>query len=596
MYSFIDRDEDYFKELRRLNNSVVITFSGLDITAEHIVDWAVATGLVHFNEVAVAKLKEGKYLLNLPEGLVPETFIRATPPTLWEQGISFQQWSMLHEAAVNIPMFKVRLELSNIPDIHWRESEVIRAVSNFGVYLGTMWPADESREVWTAVVAVDDLCRIPHEITMVAGGLEHDVMVDPVDWAIGPIYKREDLPTLPPKYTKPATARPSPQVKALFEDEQMIPMSRSVLLDLCRGKDEATLPLVVKAALAGARSSAPYEGRECDEAMNLHLNRLYESVGQHEAGWKTKRSIHCAQTEQREPQKILLHSGERNLQSGPSDRLRLQTASDPEVICATHSMQQDSHIPHEAVSHQIQNNPLFIPHNDSPPASVEAELSGGKRQPMEGSVPQNVSSQKGRRQSASGSTLAGTLGEAGQVRGKETGPGRRTSSATPQKTPKGLHNKQNSSVLGPTPVIRKGQHVAQGPNSSSSKDRKQGHVMRRRRKTLAPGDYGAGPSTVNGDNGPSAKSPCQVDLDPQGFFNVHVQYSHCTDIASGSGLPISDVLAIVEEDNRARETAHLRQQEEPPNFEDSDPVDEDERVDYSLTDDEMDSDPEEVLF
>lgn len=120
--------------------------------------------------------------------------------------------------------------------------------------------------------------------------------------------------------------------------------------------------------------------------------------------------------------------------------------------------------------------------------------------------------------------------------------------------------------------------------------------MRRRRKTLAPGDCGAGPSTKTGENRPSAKSPCQVDLDPQGFYNVHVQYSHCTDIASGSGLPISDILAIIEEDNRARETTHLSQQEEPVNLGDSDRDDQDERVDYSLTDDEMDSDPEEVLF
>lgn len=413
MYSFIDRDEDYFKELRRLNNSVVITFSGLDITAEHIVDWAVATGLVHFNEVAVAKLKEGKYLHNLPEGLVPETFIRATPPTLWEQGISFQQWTMLEEAAFNIPMFKVRLELTNIPEIHWRESEIIRAVSSFGVYLGTMWPADESCEVWMAIVAIYDLGRIPHEINMVAGGLEYDVIVDPVDWAIGPIYKREDLPTLPPKYTKPTTARPSSQVKVLFEDEEMITMSRSVLLELCRGKDVATLPLVVKAALAGVRSSVPYEGRECDEAMEMHLNRLYESVGQHEAGWRTKRSTHRAEIEQREPQKILLCFGERNLQARPSDRLRLQTASDPKVNCATHSRQRDNHIQQEAVSYHIQNNPLFILHIDSPPKGVETELSGERRQLMEESMPQNFSSEKGTRQSASGSKLAGTSDEAG---------------------------------------------------------------------------------------------------------------------------------------------------------------------------------------
>lgn len=449
VYSFIDRDEEYFKELRRLTNSVVITSQGLHLSAEGIVDWAIATGLVHFDEVAVVKLKEGKYLLNLPEGLVPETFIRATPPTLWDQGVSFQQWTMLEEAAVNIPMFKVRLELTNVPEIHWRETEIIRAVSNFGIYLGTMWPSEQSCEVWTAVVAVDDLCRIPHAIVMVAGGLERDVMVDPVDWAIGPVYKRDDLPTLPPRFSKPATARPSPQVKALFEGEDMFPMSRRVLLDLCRGRDEETLPLVVKAALAGARSLAPYEGRQCDEAMNGHLTRLYQTVGQHEAGWRNRKATHLHEAAAQQPQKILLRTGEKSLQQGAVDHLC------PQIHEAGQHLQhgqEDNNTPHEEEPHQIQNNPLFIPQDDSSPKTGNVGLSGGKRQTTQMSAPQGGSAGKNRQQRATGPQQHNNLGEAGSGKSGETGPSRRRSSGTP--------HRQISSPLGPTPVIRKEKHAA----------------------------------------------------------------------------------------------------------------------------------------
>lgn len=61
---------------------MVVTAEGMALTPEHVVDWAVNTGLVYFDEVSVAKLKDGAFLLNLPEGLVPQTFIQATAPVL----------------------------------------------------------------------------------------------------------------------------------------------------------------------------------------------------------------------------------------------------------------------------------------------------------------------------------------------------------------------------------------------------------------------------------------------------------------------------------------------------------------------------------
>lgn len=91
-------------------------------------------------------------------------------------------------------------------------------------------------------------------------------------------------------------------------------------------------------------------------------------------------------------------------------------------------------------------------------------------------------------------------------------------------------------------------------------------------------------------NGPSSDGPCHIDLDPQGFFNVRVQYSHCADIASGSGLPISDVMNVVEEDNLEREKTFSARQA------DSDLEDQEDQVDYSLSDEDMEADPDELLF
>lgn len=49
IYSFVNRDEEYFQVLRRLNNSVVINTVRYHkkVEEEHIVDWAITTGTVH---------------------------------------------------------------------------------------------------------------------------------------------------------------------------------------------------------------------------------------------------------------------------------------------------------------------------------------------------------------------------------------------------------------------------------------------------------------------------------------------------------------------------------------------------------------------
>lgn len=88
---------------------------------------------------------------------------------------------------------------------------------------------------------------------MVAGGIEHDVRVSLVTWKRDPIYKRSDLPLLSRCFN-----RPLPLNSTKESDDDLFPMSRQVLMEICWDRDPETLPLPVRAALAGAKSMGPY--------------------------------------------------------------------------------------------------------------------------------------------------------------------------------------------------------------------------------------------------------------------------------------------------------------------------------------------------
>lgn len=84
-------------------------------------------------------------------------------------------------------------------------------------------------------------------------------------------------------------------------------------------------------------------------------------------------------------------------------------------------------------------------------------------------------------------------------------------------------------------------------------------VRLKRKSTLQIKAYqdGSGPSkraSKLGHKQGCANNNVQVNLDPDGFYKVHIDYAHCTAIAVGSGLNPSDVLRVIEEDNIERET------------------------------------------
>lgn len=564
IYSFINRDEDHFRELQRLQNSISISTTGLQpkATAEHIVDWAVATGLVHFDEIEVAKLQEDKFLLHLPQGLVPDTFIRATPPTLWDRGVTFQPWTPLENASVNIPMFKVLLDLDGIPPHHFQEREVIRAVSNFGVFLGRVEAPEGNLHISTVVVAVHDLCMIPHVIIMVSGGLEHDVVVDPVNWQPGPIYKRSDLPSLPHIYTKPAEASLSSPVEEMSDAGEVIHMSRTTLMELCQGRDPSSLPVAVRAAMAGARSVAPQ----------------------------------CTTMPRPQPQKILLRgtdsTGGQASQGGPRDEsmdiLLSLHGIDPVAGKKEESLKASNRSAHSRRPQKISTTAVSRP---------EADPLSGQRQNLPGSEFQRINAEINDKRlplvtepRKGNDVLADTGGSVAEA-GRGTSKGRsRTPRATasPSQNITAANNGSRWKGLGPKGAIRKDKQVSSSTKGILTRVG-QAHdaTIRRRRKTMGPmmdcdnSGPSSGPSQ-NANKGVQGRD-CQVNLDPKGFYNVQVQYSHCTDIAAGAGLSPSVVLETVEEDNQERQAQYLQVL---GNYEQED----EERLQFPLTDEEFESD------
>lgn len=207
VHCFIDWDERHFQEVEKLQRHAVVMNAGSyqwDLSCDNVRDYAVRSKLVSRDEIEVASLAGSRYLITLPVGVDPDTSINAMPVKVWEEGLNFQPWSPHEGASISIPEFKVIVGLSNIPPHLLREKQVIKAVSTFGVFLGTVeneLPTQQA--VWMAVVGVDDLMHVPPEVVMHCGGLVHDVLVTPIKWKRVRLYSAQDLPPIPKHYKWP---------------------------------------------------------------------------------------------------------------------------------------------------------------------------------------------------------------------------------------------------------------------------------------------------------------------------------------------------------------------------------------------------------
>lgn len=173
---YVSRDAVIKEELTKLSSGVVFDTHGheLGFSLQDVLGFARRTKLVQPAELSIGRLAKDQFLIILPHGLAPETFINATTPELWDAGFSFQPWSKIDGAKLILPEYKVLIDLNNIPPHLFKEEEVRKLVSTFGIYVTSVAPKDiADLSVWSVIVAVNRLENVPEEIAMYDLGFEH---------------------------------------------------------------------------------------------------------------------------------------------------------------------------------------------------------------------------------------------------------------------------------------------------------------------------------------------------------------------------------------------------------------------------------------
>lgn len=289
VFCFIDRDETYFKEVAKLQQAVLIRTPPreVDPTTDKIAELVAKTEGIEAHEISVSRVSNNTYTMLLPLGISADTFIRATPPSLWDLGLTFHPWSKHLTSTLKVPTFKVILDLVDVPSDLYRERDIIRAVSSFGLYLGSIAQEDPSNLTrWTVAIATDDLERVPNSITMVVGGFQDKVRVHFVNWKEKPIYQQGDLPPQPKQYTHPSPPTPastppsssSSEDSPVFEDAITIP--RSIILQMCQNQDLQSLSAELRDYLNGiGEALQPPSMAATSPTENPHTQPLTHSLG-----------------------------------------------------------------------------------------------------------------------------------------------------------------------------------------------------------------------------------------------------------------------------------------------------------------------------
>lgn len=134
---FVDRDEGYYNELERLKRAIIVR-RAYDIGVDRIAEYISSSSLVEQKDLTFAFLTRCRVLIHLPPRVSPEEVISTIPREAWDIGLAFQIWTPLENASVNIPNYRLIVNILDIPLYLYREREVIRATSSIGLYLGTV--------------------------------------------------------------------------------------------------------------------------------------------------------------------------------------------------------------------------------------------------------------------------------------------------------------------------------------------------------------------------------------------------------------------------------------------------------------------------
>lgn len=500
-------------EIAKLGNSVVFDTHGheLGFKLADIAGFATRTKVVSANEISIGILSPGRFLITLPPGMAPETFIRATGPELWDAGFSFQPWSALDGAKLAIPEYKALLTLDGLPPFLRKDEYIAKAISTFGIFLGTVpQQGIPDLSLWTVAVAMDRLERIPQELAVYALGLEFILKVSTKNWMRAPLYTAAELPKHQEKFSKPIrTANPGSS-----DDTEQIPIARRVLIDLCKNIDPSALPEEIKALLAGPPGGLAITFAQTEELLSMNpspvlMNRV---VGQQHSSPTDHTQTNTPPT----PQEI---QGTKELDKAP-------------VIPSVHPSEMDVDQGHTEPAPQETNAPK--PQQIKPPIQIL------KRPPTNNTeddndtliprtIAQNVAGGQdgtiGRRQ-----TKNNDKAETSRVRQRTAGSkGKEVLGSKAQFKTKKVRGVQQ-------PKFGRVVNLQIPPKPTTFKP----SAGRAKQNRLKEAGHQAG-----------------VILSPDGFYEVSVQYDHLENIGRGCGIKAGDVEQALQSDNIQRRVAQL---------------------------------------
>lgn len=598
LHCFIARDAEYYSEMERLKQAVVMHTVGFgwELSVDNVCDYACRTKLVTKEEIQVSQLYGSRFLIMLPEGLAPDTFINATPQEAWDEGLSFQPWTPLDNAAISIPAYKILINLVDIPPPLFKEKYVAQAVSCFGVFLGSVASEKPSSIAsWTVAVGVDDLSLVPPELVMHVGGMVHTVQVHPIACQRAPIYTVQDIPKHPKTYYRPQPPPPSSSSSSdnenNYDDSELIPMSSGVLRDLCRGKPADSLPPEL-------RRFATIEERDLDGAHRITQDSatLNQPAQSHQFPNLVQSDL------QSSADRLSLENGVAGLVKGPtavprksiefSNHIQSHLVSSvilqskettvvkdanltgvaPETIIPVtnpnilllRSPQQPLHAPNprkillrgepsKTKGKGIATKSAPIKRN-IPSANEKISKAGNKGIIIAEKVPESQGFNfnfSGHMSNEEHKAIAFSAKEKGQAAGPSCGPNSRRFKWTRPVPP-------NSAQV-TKKIIAAASHKRKNPQSQSTMTKKSQPPLKKR--------------TGKGNE-------AEVSFNADGFYEVQVQYDHVAKLATGCGFNISDVHKAIASDNDQRRdqasalaATTIEEEETDPRFE-LDPNDE----------------------
>lgn len=524
---FVDRDPAFLQEMSKLNNGVVFDTHGheMGFKLSDVAGFAQRTKLVTKSDISIGILAQDRFLIILPDGVAPDTFINRTTPELWDAGFSFQPWSPLDGGRLVLPEYKALLTLTNVPPMLRREKDIAGAISTFGVFLATIpQEGPPNLSIWTVVVAVNRLECIPEKIDMYAAGVEFTVSIHTDNWQRANLYTPAELPKHKPKYSKPVHITTNRNEEG--DQDEPIAISRRVLRDLCKNIDPEVIPDEIRALLTSPEQPV-ITMAQAEFILDLQPKTVIAGgslSSHHEAG---QSSLHLQPESHADcltgPQDI--GSQGATTDTEPLDRPLGGADRPPSPTKATGNTNPPK--PRRRIMPQKISTPIRLlqrssPINDTAHAPIPRSRNSVHLKPQVSAVGRQFAGPSGhltlrdRKESSIGGVNLGK--GATTTQGKKGNSGRFKQA---QQKPKG-------STLPPKHIL--------------FKKAAQQTAARARAKVT------------------EAANRAEINFGNEGLFNVSVEYGLCSDIAMGCGFQTSDIQQALLEDNMQRQALYSETQ------------------------------------